>query len=103
MPGQIKVSEEAATREIPVKRTINAYFIAAGVLFAVIAIGFGVWLGNKAPVGAVAERSVAVLPFESPSADSEGALFVMGVQAEIRNDLAKIADLKVISRTSVLQ
>jgi TolB-like protein/Flp pilus assembly protein TadD len=103
MPGQIKVSEEAATREILRKRTVNASFIAAGVLFAVIAVGFGIWLGNNAPVGGVAERSVAVLPFESLSADPEEAFRAVGVQDQIRNNLAKIADLKVISRNSVMQ
>ena len=103
MPGQIKVSEEAAAREIPLKRTVNASFIAAGVLFAVIAVGFGVWFGNNAAVGGVAERSVAVLPFESLSADPEEAFRAVGVQDQIRNDLAKVADLKVISRNSVMQ
>jgi serine/threonine protein kinase len=46
---------------------------------------------------------VAVLPFENLSADPENASFTDGVQDEILNDLAKIADLKVISRTSVMQ
>ena len=46
---------------------------------------------------------VAVLPFENLSADPENAFFADGVQDEILNDLAKIADLKVISRTSVMQ
>jgi TolB-like protein/Flp pilus assembly protein TadD len=101
MPGQIKVSMEAAAREILLKRT--AFFIAVGVLFAVLAAGLGVWFGNNAPVGGVAERSVAVLPFESLSADPEEALFAIGVQNEIRDDLAKVADLKVISRNSVMQ
>ena len=103
MPGQIKVREKAAAREILLKRTVNVSFVAAGVLFAVIAVGFGVWFGNNAPVRGVAERSVAVLPFESLSADPEEAFRAVGVQDQIRNDLAKIADLKVISRNSVMQ
>jgi TolB-like protein/Flp pilus assembly protein TadD len=103
MPGQIKASEEAAAREIQTKRTVNVSFIAAGVLFAVIAIGFGIWFGNHAPVGGVAERSVAVLPFESLSTDPEEAFRAVGVQDQIQNDLAKIANLKVISRNSVVQ
>src|SRR5947207_4137390 len=103
MPGQIKASEEAAAREIKTKRRVNVSFIAAGVLFAVIAVGFGVWFGNHAPVGRVAERSVAVLPFESLTADPEEAFRAVGVQDQIRNDLAKVADLKVISRNSVMQ
>ena len=103
MPGQIKASEKAAAREIQTKRTVNVSFIAGGVLFAAIAVGLGVWFGNHAPVGAVAERSLAVLPFESLSADPEEAFRAVGVQDQIRNDLAKIADLKVISRNSVMQ
>src|SRR5260370_27114440 len=102
MPGQIKVSEEAAAREIQPKR-VNVSFIAGGVLFSVIAVGLGVWFGNNAPIAGVAERSVAVLPFESLSADPDEAFLAMGVQDEIRNDLAKVAFLKVISRNSVMQ
>ncbi len=52
---------------------------------------------------ATPEKSVAVLPFENLSADPENAFFTDGVQDEILNDLAKIADLKVISRTSAMQ
>src|SRR4029077_14865109 len=103
MPGQIKVSKEAAAREILLKHAVNASFIAGGVLFAVIAIGLGLWFGNNAPIERVAEKSVAVLSFESLSADPEEAFFAVGVQDQIRNDLAKVADLKVISRNSVMQ
>ena len=46
---------------------------------------------------------IAVLPFENLSADPDNAFFAEGVQGEILNNLAKIADLKVISRTSVMQ
>jgi TolB-like protein/Tfp pilus assembly protein PilF len=49
------------------------------------------------------EKSIAVLPFENRSEDKANAYFTDGVQDEILTDLAKIADLKVISRTSVLQ
>jgi TolB-like protein/Flp pilus assembly protein TadD len=48
-------------------------------------------------------KSIAVLPFENLSANQETAFFADGVQDEILTDLAKIADLKVISRTSVMQ
>src|SRR3984893_16516376 len=51
----------------------------------------------------VPEKSIAVLPFENLSADPENAFFVDGVHDEILTDLARIADLKVISRTSVMQ
>jgi TolB-like protein/Tfp pilus assembly protein PilF len=48
-------------------------------------------------------KSIAVLPFENLSSDKENAYFTDGVQDEILTDLAKIADLKVISRASVMQ
>jgi non-specific serine/threonine protein kinase len=51
----------------------------------------------------IPKKSIAVLPFENRSRDPENAFFTDGVQDEILTDLARIADLKVISRTSVLQ
>ena len=54
-------------------------------------------------VGPIPEKSIAVLPFANLSSDKENAYFTDGVQDEILTNLAKIADLKVISRTSVMQ
>src|SRR5437867_9935660 len=51
----------------------------------------------------MAEKSVAVLPFESFSDDKENAYLAEGVQDDILTDLTKVADLKVISRRSVAQ
>jgi TolB-like protein len=51
----------------------------------------------------VPEKSIAVLPFENLSDDKQNAFFADGVQDEILTNLAKVADLKVISRTSVAQ
>ncbi len=51
---------------------------------------------------AIPEKSIAVLPFENRSDEKANAFFADGVQDEILTNLAKIADLKVISRTSVL-
>jgi TolB-like protein/class 3 adenylate cyclase/Tfp pilus assembly protein PilF len=51
---------------------------------------------------AMPPKSIAVLPFENLSEEKENAFFTDGVQNEILTDLAKIEDLKVISRTSVL-
>ena len=60
------------------------------------------------PVGPVAirnipEKSIAVLPFENLSDDKENEYFAAGVHNDILSNLAKVADLKVISRTSVQQ
>ena len=49
------------------------------------------------------EKSIAVLPFENRSEEKQNAYFADGMQGEILTDLAKVADLKVISRTSVMQ
>jgi TolB-like protein/class 3 adenylate cyclase len=53
--------------------------------------------------GDTPEKSIAVLPFESLSADPNNTFFADAIQDEILTDLSKIADLKVISRTSVMQ
>src|SRR5438876_1653344 len=52
---------------------------------------------------AITEKSIAVLPFENLSDDKQNAYFAEGVQEEILTNLARVADLKVISRTSVMQ
>lgn len=51
---------------------------------------------------AIPEKSIAVLPFSNLSGDQENAFFADGIQDEILANLAKVADLKVISRTSVM-
>src|SRR5213083_2324171 len=57
--------------------------------------------GKAADVGLpIAEKSIAVLPFENLSEDKANAYFADGIQDEILTRLSKIADLKVISRTS---
>ena len=52
---------------------------------------------------AIPEKSIAVLPFENLSDEKENAYFADGVQDEILTHLAKIGDLKIISRVSVMQ
>jgi len=53
-------------------------------------------------VASIPEKSIAVLPFENLSDEKQNAYFADGVQDEILTDLSKIADLKVISRSSVM-
>ena len=66
--------------------------------------GYGGHFFNQRLAEAVStEKSIAVLPFENISANKDDAYFADGVQDEILNNLAKIAQLKVISRTSVMQ
>ena len=56
-----------------------------------------------APVIEAPEKSIAVLPFDNFSEDKDSAFFADGVQDEVLTDLAKVADLKVTSRSSVMQ
>jgi serine/threonine-protein kinase len=76
-----------------------------------VAISFAIFLGHRAIhnetfgnfTGTIPDKSIAVLPFENLSDDKQNAYFADGVQDEILTNLAKVADLKVISRTSVMQ
>src|SRR5438874_7289725 len=89
-----KFSTEARLRR---KRSILA---AAGVTAVVGGIAISTWLYQRAQSSAEIERSIAVLPFENLSEDKANAYFAEGIQDEILTRLSKIADLKVISRTS---
>src|SRR6266513_1560357 len=89
-----KFSTEARSRR---KRSI---IVAAGAILVVGAIAIGAWLYQRAQASAEIERSIAVLPFENRSEDKANAYFAEGIQDEILTRLSKIADLKVISRTS---
>jgi len=78
---------------------------SALALIAIAAIVGAFIFVSRRPTGpglAVAEKSIAVLPFENLSEDKQNAFFADGVQDEILTDLARVADLKVISRTSVM-
>src|SRR5436853_550558 len=78
--------------------------MAALLVFAAIAGGVAIFSRNRVrSTLAAPEKSIAVLPFENRSRDPDNAYFVEGIQEEILTRLAKIADLKVISRTSTQQ
>jgi serine/threonine protein kinase len=88
----------------PRKRTVR-WLLASGFCIAVISTAWFLYtchlgLSNKQ---VPTEKSIAVLPFENISPNKDDAYFADGVQDEILNNLAKIAQLKVISRTSVMQ
>jgi len=75
-------------------------FASVAATLVIAAIALGTWLYQRAHAFAPIERSIAVLPFENLSSDKENAYFAEGIQDEILTRLSKIADLKVISRTS---
>ena len=97
-PQGVRATPAAATPGAHRRRNLFM-LIATGVIVSAVA---GFFLLPHASARKI-DKSIAVLPFQNLSADPENAFFTDGVQDEILNDLAKIADLKVISRTSVMQ
>src|SRR5205807_221008 len=106
-------SDEVGNPKLPTKlqavRKRRAHVRWAEIGAALLVLGAiiaGVFFFARGPTTSalrVLDKSIAVLPFENRSEDKANAYFTDGVQDEILTDLAKIADLKVISRTSVLQ
>src|ERR1700726_3016861 len=84
------------------RRRSRGVLIAVAVLLLWAAIAAFVMVSKKSPglASAIPGKSIAVLPFENLSDDKQNAYFADGVQDEILTRLSKIADLKVISRTS---
>ena len=91
-----------AAKEGRPKSTIPKWAMI-GAVVALIVMGFLLWEKRTPTISAAPDKSIAVLPFENLSEEKANAFFADGVQDEILTDLAKIADLKVISRTSVMQ
>src|SRR5207249_6314786 len=106
-------SDEVGNPQLPSKlaavkkhRAHLRWAVAAIALIVLAAIIGGTFFFSRRPTTSalrVLDKSIAVLPFENLSSDKENAYFTDGVQDEILTDLAKIEDLKVISRTSVMQ
>src|SRR5213595_3397780 len=103
MPTQkaefVPVAREPAPSRKPV------LIIAASVAIAVLVVGSFLFWQRQQPkssalASAIPEKSIAVMPFENLSEDKANAYFADGIQDEILTRLSKIADLKVISRTS---
>jgi TolB-like protein/Tfp pilus assembly protein PilF/class 3 adenylate cyclase len=107
VPGKVQSAARLAH-----KASRKPWFIAAMVMaVAVMATGIVFQLVGRdrwarrderpsGPSLTVADKSIAVLPFENLSSDKENAYFADGIQDEILTRLANIGDLKVISRTS---
>ena len=77
--------------------------VALALLVGGIALALPFYWHRNPTKSSIPEKSVAVLPFENFSDNKENSYFGAAVQDEVLADLAKIADLKVISRTSVMQ
>jgi TolB-like protein/predicted Ser/Thr protein kinase/Flp pilus assembly protein TadD len=84
-----------------VRRNPTSALLAASLVAFIAVVGWNIWKSElvRGPV----TTGIAVLPFENLSEQKENASFADGVQDDILTKLAKIADLKVISRTSVME
>jgi TolB-like protein len=107
-PEGIKLESEIEPNRSIARRT-GRKIVAVTIALAVVAAGLFVYqlvrsksdTSSSSPItAAIANKSIAVLPFENLSSDKENAYFAAGIQDEILARLSKIADLKVISRTS---
>src|SRR6266403_565087 len=83
-----------------VRRKPTKALLAASLIALAAALGWNVWRTEvfRRPIA----TGIAVLPFENLSEEKENAAFADGVQDDILTKLAKVANLKVISRTSVM-
>jgi TolB-like protein len=79
--------------------------LATGLMASLTALAMAVivivW--KVGPVGEPSTKGIAVLPFENLSHDRDDALFADGIQDDLLTKVAQVRDLKVISRTSVMQ
>jgi TolB-like protein/Tfp pilus assembly protein PilF len=104
-PEGIKRTEDAdlSGERVP-KKHAWIYVVIIGAVISVALFFLGRYtVGNKTTAVAPYElspKSIAVLPFDNLSRDPDNAFFTEGVQDEILTRLAKVADLKVIARTS---
>jgi adenylate cyclase len=108
-----RLRDERQKPGVRLQRSIPIGWVVAAVLLLVV-IGAGVFIFQRqktkvaprqseaATASTIPEKSIAVLPFENRSEEKQNEYFAEGVQDEILTNLARVADLKVISRTSVI-
>src|SRR5438105_3347977 len=109
VPAKLKpIAEEPATAAVVTSagesaRSKHGLIAATILLLIALALGLVFWVASQraAPKStSTSQKSIAVMPFANLSEDKANAYFAEGIQDEIVTRLAKIADLKVISRTS---
>jgi TolB-like protein/class 3 adenylate cyclase/Flp pilus assembly protein TadD len=111
--GRRRPASAISVRPIAAPRWPKVALAIAFIVFAAALVISSLIFLNRAPpttvtralsaLASIPEKSIAVLPFENLSNEKENAFFADGVQDEILTGLSRVADLKVISRTSVMQ
>jgi TolB-like protein/Tfp pilus assembly protein PilF len=109
LPEKVKQAQQDQAAKVAASRSPATFrrrhvLFTTGLVLIIAAIGVTFWLySHETAVAPVAlEKSIAVLPFQNFSPEKENAFFADGVQDDILTSLAKIKDLKVISRSSVM-
>jgi TolB-like protein/class 3 adenylate cyclase/Tfp pilus assembly protein PilF len=116
--GRRRPASAVSVRPVTAPRWPKVVLITALVVSAIAVVISSLIFLNRVPpttkalapgakaigvLAAIPEKSIAVLPFENLSNEKENAYFADGVQDEILTGLSRVADLKVISRTSVMR
>lgn len=96
------VSVAARKRRLLTWRNAGLSFMAALAVWGVVATGW-LFVGERRTAPEDERKSIAVLPFENLSPDADDAYFADGIHEEIISQLGKVASLRVISRTSVME
>jgi hypothetical protein len=101
-PQGIRRAGDVDPTESPSRSGTWIYVVLVGAALSIGLFFLGRYTGSRKQGGSTEapEKSIAVLPFENLSRDPENAYFADGIQQEILTRLAKIANLRVISRTS---
>jgi serine/threonine-protein kinase len=106
VPDKVKAKRLQESSPAPSTRTAKTWrtWVLAGAVAGLVCLGAGVWFfSHRSPPVDESGKSIAVLPFENMSSDPQNAAFTDGMQDEVLTNLAQVADLKVISRTSVME
>ena len=110
-PELPKIVEQSQSEQAAKAAAIHAprrfrviYLAIAATIFLFAASALSIWLYSrqKSATALPEEKSIAVMPFENLSPEKDNAFFADGIQDDILTTLAKIKDLRVISRSSVM-
>ena len=99
-PSGIERTSRAQPATVSARRRRSVVWLGIAGIAISSAVGF---LVLPRAVARKVDKSIAVLPFDNLSDEKENAYFADGIQDDILTNLSKIGDLKVISRTSVMQ
>ncbi len=101
-PGEAgkRATEEPVPQQAPPAQSKKWYWIAALITLAIVVVSWFVFTNLPSEEKPVVEKSIVVLPFKNDSADSTNVYLINGLMEATLNNLQKIKDLNVLSRTS---